>query len=553
MRMSLELESVHPDAQKFLNPGKHSNFRKRGSPSPREDLPHDSEDISISRLQRRLKARHLQMIALGGTIGTGLFIGSGIALARGGPVGSLIGFAFIGTIVYSIMMSLGEMAAFIPVSGSFCTYTIRFVDPAAGFAMGYVYWFSWAVTFALEITAAALIIQYWTTAVPNWILITIFWIVISAVNFFSVSIYGEVEFWISSVKVATIVGFIVLGLCLTCGAGKDGFVGFRYWNDPGPFAYYLVNHKPVGKFMGFYAVLIQALFSYQGTELVGVAAGESENPTRNVPIAIRRTFWRIVCFFVLSILFIGLLVPSNNLQLFGEGMNASYSPFVIAINMAGIKVLPDIMNGVILLVVLSAGNSDVYSGSRILLGLANEGLGPRILCRVNRQGVPYVSVAVTVAFGALAFLNVSEHGGRVFLWLLHIIAVAGSICWAFISLSHIRFMKALKAQNISRDALPFKAPWQPWFSWYGFISVIFILITQGFDVFFQFTPAHFFADYLSIILFFVLAIGYKLIKRSEWVNLDYADLYTGRKDAETIVWSPPEPKNIWEQVWAKIS
>jgi amino acid transporter len=245
----------------------------KGTRSSAESYSHDLEmDIQhgeTTQLKRKLKSRHLQMIAIGGTIGTGLFIGSGSALSKSGPAGALIAYTFVGTIVYSVMMALGEMATFIPIPGAFTAYATRFVDPSLGFAMGWVYWFSWAITFAIELTASGLIIQYWAPNLNIGIFIGVFWGFITALNFLPVSFYGEVEFWFASIKVITVIGFIIFGICIDAGAGQNGYLGFHTWNNPGAFAPYLLDSTGAkAKFVGFWAVLIQAGFSYQGTELV---------------------------------------------------------------------------------------------------------------------------------------------------------------------------------------------------------------------------------------------------------------------------------------------
>ena len=235
-----------------------------GSPVDIEKQPEHGE-VKTVHLQRRLQSRHLQMIAIGGTIGTGLFIGSGGALAKSGPAGILIAYAFVGTLVYSVMVALGEMATYIPVSGAFTTYATRFVDPSLGFSMGWIYWFSWAITYALELTASGLIIQYWAPDLNIGIFIGVFWIVISAVNFLPVNFYGEVEFWFCTIKVITIVGFLIFAICIDAGAGQHGYLGFKYWHHPGAFAPYIMqDDMATAKFVGFWSVMITAGFSYQG-------------------------------------------------------------------------------------------------------------------------------------------------------------------------------------------------------------------------------------------------------------------------------------------------
>jgi amino acid transporter len=448
------------------------------------------------------------------------------------------------------MQSLGEMGTYIPISGAFTSYATRFVDPSLGFAMGWIYWFSWAITFALELTATGLIIAYWDNNLSIAIFISVFWFVITAVNMLPVSFYGEIEFWFSMIKVLTVVGFLIFGICIDAGAGQNGYLGFHTWGNPGAFAPYLLDpSNPVAKFVGFWAVLVQAGFSYQGTELVGIAAGETENPRKNVPAAIKKTFFRILFFFVFTVFFIGLLIPYDNPNLLSDKSDASASPFVIAVQLAGVKVLPSIINAVLLTVVLSAANSNVYSGSRILVGLAQDGSAPAFLKWTSKKGVPYAAVLGTSIFGFLAFLNMSESGGTVFDWLLNITAVAGFITWACINGSHIAFMRILKTRNISRDLLPYKANWQPWYAWYGLFFNILILLTQGFTAFMPWNTTDFFIAYVSLILFVVLYIGHKIFSRSSLVRPEVADIDTGCIDHDDTIWNSKVPTTVLGKAW----
>ncbi|KAJ5833178.1 hypothetical protein N7474_001489 [Penicillium riverlandense] len=511
-------------------------------------------------LKRKLKSRHLQMIAIGGTIGTGLFIGSGTAIAYGGPIGALIAYIFVGTIVFSVMTALGEIATYIPIPGAFTAYATRLIDPSLGFSMGWIYWFSWASTFALELTATGLIIQYWDETINIAIFIAVFWVIIIIFNLMPVGFYGEMEFWFSSVKVLTVIGFMIFAICMNAGVGQEGYLGFRYWVDPGPFTakqnYLISGDVPLAKFVGFWNVLIQAGFSYQGTELVGIAAGETENPRKTVPSAIRKTFFRIVFFFILTIFFIGILVPSTDKGLVaseGSGAsanNAKASPFVIAVERAGVHVLPSIINAVLLTVVLSAANSNVYSGSRILVGLAQEGFAPRWFKKTTKGGVPYFSVLFTALFGLLGFLNVSSEGSTVFTWLMQISGVAGFITWCSLNACHLAFQRALKARDISRDLLPYKAVGQPYLSWYGLFFNILIILTQGFTAFLgHFQVQEFFINYLSLILFVVLYVGHKVIVRPAFVKPIEADLDTGRTAFENETWETTESTTWKGKVW----
>lgn len=444
------------------------------------------------------------------------------------------------------MVSLGEIATYIPIPGAFTAYATRLVDPSLGFAMGWIYWFSWAITYALELTATGLIIQYWDKTISIAIFIAVFWVVITFVNFLPVSFYGEMEFWFSSIKVLTVLGFMIFAICIDAGVGKQGYLGFHYWVHPGPFADYLIQSSPsTAKFVGFWAVLIQAGFSYQGTELVGIAAGETEDPRKTVPSAIRKTFLRILIFFVLTIFFIGILVPSDNPGLLSGSSDASASPFVIAAKLAGVKVLPGIINAVLLTVVLSAANSNVYSGSRVLVGLAQEGFAPRWLKRTTNRGVPYYSVAFTSAFGLLGFMNVSSSGSEVFNWFQNISGVAGFITWTSLNICHIAFMRALKVRNISRDVLPYKAMLQPYFAWYGLFFNILIILTQGFTAWIPtFDVSSFFVAYISPILFVVLYVGHKIIYRPPFVSSLMADIDTGRPPLANESWETTAPTKV---------
>ncbi|KAJ9144903.1 Arginine permease [Pleurostoma richardsiae] len=492
-----------------------------------------TEDVepgeSNSSLDRAMHSYHLQFIAIGGTFGTGLFLGTGSALAVSGPVSLLIAYIFIATVVYSVMVSLGEMASYIPVAGSFTVYGSRFLDPALGFALGWIYWFNWAITYALELTAAGLIIQYWDKDLSIAIWIAVFWAIFTAINFLPIRWFGELEMWFSSIKVITVVGFIIFAICVNAGVGDQGYIGFHYWVTPGPFAEYMVDGA-TGKFVGFWAVLITAGFSFQGAELVGVGAGETANPEKAIPSAIRWTYWGITVLFIALVFFVGINVPYTNPNLQNGSTDASASPLVIVANLAGVDVLAHIINAVLLTAVLSAANSNLYSSSRIMVALANEGHAPGILTRTNRHGTPYVAVALSSVLGLIGFINLSASGSEVFNWLLNITSVAGFITWAMISACHIRFQRALAAQGIPRQgrrdggSLPFVAPMQPWLSWYGLFFNVLILLTNGFTVFIDWSTSDFFACYVSLMIFVALYVGYKIWYRTKLVPLKCVDL-----------------------------
>lgn len=510
-------------------------------------------DYQDTRVKRALKQRHIGMIALGGTIGTGLFVGISVPLSQAGPVGSLIAYIFMGTIVYFVTQSLGEMATFIPVTSSITVFSKRFLSPAFGIANGYMYWFNWAITYAVEVSVIGQVIQYWTKKVPLAAWIGIFWALITLMNFFPVRIYGEFEFWVASIKVLAIMGYLIYALVIVCGGSHQGPIGFRYWRNPGPWGPGIIS-KDIGeaRFLGWVSSLINAAFTYQGTELVGITAGEAANPRKAVPRAINKVVFRIGLFYIMSLFFVGLLVPFTDPRLSSDSAVIASSPFVISIKNAHTYALPSIFNAVVLITVISAANSNVYVASRVLYSLAKSNNAPKIFSYVNKSGVPCYSVVASSLLGLLAFLVVNNNANTAFNWLINISTLAGLCAWLFISFAHIRFMQALKFRGISRDDLPFKAKLMPWGAYYAAFFVTVIIFIQGFQAFSpHFDVSSFFTSYISLMLLGVLFIGAQLFYKCRFIwKLEDVDIDSDRRELEAIVWEEDEPKNLWEKFWA---
>ncbi|THG95064.1 hypothetical protein EW026_g6520 [Hermanssonia centrifuga] len=526
----------------------------------REELIDPSKEET---LHRSLSARQISMIALGGAVGTGLIIGSGTALVRGGPLGLLLGYTFVGMVCYMVMVALGEMSAYLPHKKGFPGYSTRFVDPAFGFALGWNYLLKYLIVTPNNINAAGVVIQYWNDSIHIAVWMVIFIAFIFFVNLLGVRVFGELEFWFSSIKVITLIGLILMGIIIDLG-GNPGHdrIGFRYWKHPnGPMGHYLldqVHSEHLSIFLGFWATLTNALFAYIGTELIGVTVGEAQAPRKNIPIAIRRTFFRIVVFYIGGVFVIGLIVPSTDNAIFVANKSkagAAASPFVVATTLVGIKVLNHVINGCILLFVLSAANSDLYIASRTLYGLAIEGKAPRLFARVNRMGVPYPALILSVMFCGLVFLNVSSSSSKVFTWFVNLVSTFGAITWMCICYTHIRFMKALKAQGFSRDNLPYKAPFQPFGSWFALISTGIIMIFKGFDTFIPFTTDTFVTSYIAIPAFVLFWASYKIWYRTKVIPVERVDLITGKReiDEEEERFNHEEamkgPRTKWEKVW----
>lgn len=360
-------------------------------------------------LKRDLKGRHIQFIALGGSIGTGLFIGSGENLATGGPGSLMIGFIIVGLLLVTVVFSLGELAAVLPVTGAFSTYATRFIDPSWGFAMGYNYWLQWFVSLPLELTAATIVIHFWDqgSVVPQGVWIAIGLLIMIFINLFGVRGYGEFEFVAAFLKVVGCIGFIICTIVIDCGGSPSGYyMGAQGWHsDSGAFK---------NGFKGFCSVFITAAFAFAGTEIVGLAAAETSNPRKQVPGACKQVVMRVLIFYILSLFMITLIVSPDLDQLNGGGNNPQASPFVIAIQVGGIKYLPKIFNAIILLSSLSVANASVFGASRTLLSLAEQGHAPKLFRYIDRSGRPLPSLILALLFGLIGFLIYSDDPSTIF-------------------------------------------------------------------------------------------------------------------------------------------
>lgn len=469
-------------------------------------------------LRQSFKARHMTMIALGGSIGTGLFLASGGAIASAGPGGALIAYSAVGLMVYFLMTSLGELATYLPDSGSFSTYATRYVSPAFGFAVGWNFWYNWAVTIAAELAAATVIIKFWFPDSPSFLWSLLFLGIMFGLNMLSARGYGESEYWFAIIKIVTVIIFLIVGVMMIFGILRGEAVGFQNFDLGG---------GPVhGGFFALVGVFMAAGFSFQGTELIGVAAGESENPRKNVPRAIRQVFWRILIFYIFAILVIGLLIPYTHPSLLQSGVdNIGVSPFTLVFEKAGLAFAASVMNAVILSSVLSAGNSGMYASTRVLYSMAKQGMAPKWLARLNSRGVPAAALIVTTSVGMLAFLASFFGDGVVYIWLLNASGMCGFINWLAIAVSHYRFRKAYVAQGHELKDLPFRARWFPFGPIFAFLLCLVAIIGQG-NFGGETDWYTLFATYISVPLFFAIWFGYRLVKKSKIVPLKEADLST---------------------------
>ncbi|KAK7207416.1 amino acid permease/ SLC12A domain-containing protein [Myxozyma melibiosi] len=477
-------------------------------------------------LQRQMHQRHVQMIALAGTLGTGLFLSSGKAIIHAGPAGALIAYILVGTVVWSMIQSLAEMMCYAPIAGGYIHYAERFLHPSAGFALGWMQWYSAVISLPTEIISAAVIIGFWDTDpisgdIPRSHMIgyiTALLILCSAINYFGARWFGEAEFVFAIIKILLIMGLIIAGLVVDLGGGPDhDRIGFRYWKNPGAFAAYPVEGS-VGKFTGWFTSLLQAAFSFGGVETLAMTAAEVQNPRANMKKAARLLFYRILFFYVCGILIVGMLVPSNDPHLLNStGNGAASSPFVIAFNRAGIKVLPSIINAGILTSAFSAADSVLYSASRMLYGLSLRGQAPRIFSTTLKNGLPIASLVLSTLFILLAYMTLSDGAQTVLNWLSNLTSIATFICWGTICITFLRYKAGCEAHGIDRKTSFFYNKWQPWPAYWAIFWCIINVLFNGYQVFIHgmWSTSDFIIAYINIPIVAALFLGH-------W-------LWTGRK------------------------
>jgi arginine/ornithine permease len=401
-------------------------------------------------LKRELKSRHIFMIALGGVIGTGLFLSSGYTINQAGPGGAIAAYLIGGIVMYLTMLCLGELAVALPNVGSYQTYATKYISPGTGYVVGWMSWLNWSVTIGLELITVSILMKRWFPDVPSWIWCVVFAVLLFSINALSTRSFAEVEFWFSSIKVITIIAFILLG-----GAAMFGFLDMK-GGDPAPF---LSNFTDNGGLFphGIAAILVTMIgvnFSFQGTELVGIAAGESENPEKTIPKAINNTAWRILIFFILSIFVLAGLFPWQKAGLVE-------SPFVVVFDKIGIPYAADIVNFVIITAVLSVANSGLYATSRMLWSMSAQGMINPMFGKLNKKGVPINALIASMIVGCLSLLSGIYAEDTVYLWLLSIAGFGAVFVWASIALSNFLARRDFLKKGGDVKDLKFKTPLYP--------------------------------------------------------------------------------------------
>ncbi|ORY70974.1 amino acid permease/ SLC12A domain-containing protein [Pseudomassariella vexata] len=494
--------------------------------------------VRIDQTHRKLKARHIQLIGIGGTIGTALYVQLGRGLLQGGPGSLFLAFSFWCTVILSITLCMAEMVTYLPISSPFIRFAGRWVDEAFGFAAGWNFFVFEAVLVPFEITACNLIIHFWSDAVPAGGIIAIVIVLYGLINVLAVQWYGESEFWAALGKVILIVGLIIFTFIVMLGGNPqhDRF-GFRYWYAPGAFAEWYETGD-LGRFMGFMQCLIQASFTIAGPDYVSMAAGEAENPREVMPRAFNAVFYRLTSFFMLGSLCVGILVPYNDQTMADAFANAepgaAASPYVIAMGRLGIPVLPHLVNAMVLTAAFSAGNSYVYCASRSLFGLALEGKAPKFLTKCLKNGVPIYSVMVVLIIALLSFLQVSANAATVLNWFVSLVTASQLINFSIICITYICFYRALEAQGIDRKSLPYRGFLQPYTAYYGLTACFIMTFVGGYTVFLpgKWDIPSFLFSYMMIIVFPILFLGWKIIHKTKFHKPAGADLHQNLLEIE---------------------
>ena len=434
-------------------------------------------------LKRGLKNRHIQLIALGGAVGTGLFLGSASVIQSAGP-GIILGYAIAGFIAFLIMRQLGEMVVEEPVAGSFSHFAYKYWGGFAGFASGWNYWVLYVLVAMAELTAVGKYIQFWWPEIPTWASAAVFFVLINAINLTNVKVFGEMEFWFAIIKVVAVVAMILFGgwLLFSDTAGPQATVR-NLWEQGG-----FLPHGMTGLVM----MMAIIMFSFGGLELVGITAAEADNPETSIPKATNQVIYRILIFYVGSLAVLLSLMPWTR-------VGPDTSPFVLIFHDLGDALVANALNVVILTAALSVYNSCVYCNSRMLFGLAQQGNAPKALLNVDKRGVPVASILVSAATTALCVLINYLMPGEAFGLLMALVVSALVINWAMISLAHIKFRQAKRREGVEPK---FKALLYPLGNYICLLFMAAILVIMAI------TPGMAISVWLIPVWLVVLGIGY---------------------------------------------
>jgi yeast amino acid transporter len=530
----------------------------------------DDAVAHMGTVKRGLQSRHVQLMVIGGSIGTALFVGIGGSLSSAGPLSLLLGYMFWGLLfIWPCYMYTAELMTWLPVRGQIYELTSRYVDPAAGFALGWTYFFGGAMLLCVEHAAVAAVIQYWNQTINPAVWVALSITTCYTINVVAVKFYGEAEFFMASTKIILLVGLILLTFITMVGGNphNDAY-GFRYWkNGLATHEYYTTG--ATGGFLGWFACVRYASFTIGGPDLISMASAEIQNPRHTIPRAAKLVFYRLVGFYIVGVLAVGILCSSRDERLLGAisdgSAGAAASPWVLGIQNLGIEGLPSLINAVIMLSGLSCGNAYLYSTSRTLYSLARDGQAPKFFLKCTKAGVPIWCVSFVSLLGCLTFLVSSNSAVTVFYWFVWLTTIAFILAYTTFLFTWTRWYAACKAQGLDRNTLPYRVPFAPYTAWMaigiGCVTMLFL----GFDVFVPWSTQGFVTTYFGLAFGFVMFVFWKLYKKTKWVRPEEADIYTGKLeiDDECKQWESPEAisaeherlasmnvvRRAWEKMW----
>jgi len=510
-------------------------------------------------LQRHLNNRQIQLIAIGGSIGTALFVSIGSGLYRGGPGSLLIAYILQACVLAMVNNCLAEMSTAYPVSGGFIRLAGKWVDDALGFATGWNFFFYEALLIPFEISAFCLVAGFWSPEVatpgPTAGIVAGCIIAYAAINILAVEAYGEAEFWLSGGKVILIFALFFFTFITMVGGNPQGDAyGFRSWEHGNAFQPYFGDSGGLAHFEGFLAALWSAAFTVVGPEYISMVAAEAKRPRIYIKNAFKTVYIRFALFFIGGALFVGIVCSSRDPALVevvtGAGAaGAAASPYVIAMKNMGIGVFPSIVNALLLTSIFSAGNTYTYCAVRNLYGLALEGRAPRFLTYTTRKGVPLYCFIVVMIFPILSFLQCGSSSAVVIEWFVNLVTAGGLINYIAITTTYIFFHRACKAQGLDRKQFSYYAWLQPFCAYFGLVWMILVTIFYGYGAFKPPTVAGFFQSYTMQIVFPVLFIVWKVLKKTKPVGPYEADLVWERPtiDAYEATFLDP-PTGFWREM-----
>ncbi|KIX07336.1 uncharacterized protein Z518_01989 [Rhinocladiella mackenziei CBS 650.93] len=524
----------------------------------------DAYDEKYGHTKRGLTSRHVQLMAIGGSIGTGLFVGIGGALSKGGPLSIFLAFLIYPSLfVFPTNMCVAEITTFLPIRHGLFKVANRVLDPALGFAFGWAYFYAAAVLVCTEVSSVATVMGYWEIDVNAavWVLMAL--VVIVIINVFAVKYYGESEFLFSILKVLLLFGLVMLTFITMCGGNpKHDAYGFRNWKHGDAMHEYYTTGT-TGRFLGFFIAIRYAAFSIGGPDIIALSAGEIINPRRTIPRMARMIWVRVVGFYVLGVLAVGIICNSRDPQLLGaleEGAKGSAaSPFVIGIKNLGIRGLDSLVNVLILSSGWSCGNAYMYTATRTLYQLATEDQAPRIFRRCTKKGVPIYAVVAVSLIGCLTFMVASNDSATVFNWFVGLSTCATLIVYTTMMVIWVGFYKSLEAQGAGRDSLPWKAPFMPYHAYIGIGTGLVLIFFLGFDVFVPWDTQGFVTTYFGVPYAILLYVFWKIFKKTRHTKFSEVDLFSDKAqvDKECEEWENAQPgtskgsilKRAWERMW----